>query len=67
MMIIKYYEWLRFLPDERHAVYEICERDSELKDGVRHVKHIEKEEAKKLIEANNLHVVHRNKLGVIWE
>ena len=66
-MIIKYYEWLRLLPDERYAVYEICERDPELKDGVRHVKYIEKEEAKKLIEVKNLHVVHRNKLGVIWE
>lgn len=67
MMIIKYYTWLKLLPDERHAVYEICERDSELKDGVRHVKYIEKDEAKRLIEANNLHVVHRNKYGVIWE
>lgn len=67
MMIIKYYEWLKILPGEKHSIYEQCERDPKAEDGVRKIRTIDRETAKSLIETHKLHVVQRNKFGVIWE
>ena len=67
MMIIKYNEWMKIFPDQRHIVYEQCVRDISEKDGVRTLRKLSKEEAMELIEENNLHIVHRNKYGTIWE
>ena len=67
MMIIKYFEWLRILPEEKHAIYELCKRDPKEEDGVKRIKTLTREVAKKMIEDNNLHIVQRNKYGIIWE
>ena len=67
MMIIKYYEWMKVFPDQRQIVYEHCVRDRNEKDGVRPLRTLNKEEAMELIQENNLHIVHRNKHGCIWE
>ena len=67
MMIIKYYEWMKVFPDQRQIVYEQCVRDRNEKDGVRTLRNLNKEEAMELIQENNLHIVHRNKHGCIWE
>ena len=66
-MIIKYYEWMKVFPDQRQIVYEQCVRDRNEKDGVRTLRNLNKEEAMELIQENNLHIVHRNKHGCIWE
>lgn len=67
MMIIKYYEWLKILPGEKHCIYEQCRRDPDAENGVRKARTLDRETAKSLIEAHHLHVVHRNKYGAIWE
>ena len=67
MMIIKYYEWMKVFPDQRQIVYEQCVRDRNEKDEVRTLRKLNKEEAMELIQENNLHIVHRNKHGTIWE
>ena len=66
-MIIKYYEWMKVFPDQRQIVYEQCVRDRNEKDEVRTLRKLNKEEAMELIQENNLHIVHRNKHGTIWE
>lgn len=62
MIIIKYYEWLRFLkyPD-RMPVWEICDKN------YKPIKQITRDEAKKLIKAHNLRLVHHNNDGAIYE
>ena len=67
MTIIKYYEWMKVFPDQRHIIYEQCFRDCKAEDGYRIVRKLSKEEAMELIQENNLHIVHRNKHGCIWE
>ena len=67
MIIIKYYEWMKVFPDQRQIVYEQCVRDRNEKDGVRTLRKLNKDEAMELIQENNLHIVHRNKHGCIWE
>ena len=67
MMIIKYYEWMRISPDEKQIVYEACKRDPEAAGGVRTLRRLDKDEAKRLIQSHELHIVHRNRYGTIWE
>ena len=70
MIIIKYYEWLRIIPGEKHAVYESCEITVNPKTGEKEttsVKTLSKEDAKAIIAKNNMRIVRRNKHGVIWE
>ena len=50
MLIIKYYEWVRFQPDQRQPVYELCKRDPSQKEGVKTIKVLDKETALKMIE-----------------
>ena len=66
MTIIKYYEWLRIIPDERHVIYELCKRDPESDDGVRKIRNLDKQTALKMIEENTLRIVCKNKHGIIW-
>lgn len=61
MIIIKYHEWLRFEPDYREIVYELCNDDFEK------VKKISKEKAIELIKDNGLQKVHHNRYGSIWK
>lgn len=67
MMILKYYEWLKILPNEKHAVYELCKRDETAEEGVRKIRTIDRETALEMIATHHLQLVHRNKYGVIWE
>ena len=67
MTIIKYYEWLKIFPDERRAIYELCERDPEKEDGYRTIKKLKKSDALKRIRENSLAIVHDNKYGTVWE
>lgn len=62
MIIIKYYEWLRFLkyPD-RMPVWEICGKDYKV------TKQITRDEAKRLIKENNLRLVFHSNDGAIYE
>lgn len=62
MIIIKYYEWLRFLkyPD-RMPVWEICGKDYKA------IKPITRDEAKRLIKENNLRLVFHSNDGAIYE
>ena len=62
MIIIKYYEWLRFLkyPD-RMPVWEICDKEYKT------IRQINREEAKRLIKANNLKLVFHSNDGAIYE
>lgn len=60
MIIIKYYEWLRFLKDERYPVYEICNSKFEK------VKEISRERALELIRNKRLTKVYNSKNGCIW-
>lgn len=61
MIIIKYFEWLRFEPDYRSSVYELCD------DEFKKIRNLKKEEAVELIKANHLEKVHGNKYGTIWK
>ena len=67
MMIIKYYEWLKIIPDEKHPICELCKRDTDAEDGIRKIKNIDKQTAQRMIEDNHLRVVCKNKYGIIWE
>ena len=67
MMIIKYYEWLKILPDEKHTIYELCKRDPDAEGGVRKIRNIDKATAMAMIAEHHLNIVHRNKYGIIWE
>ena len=67
MMIIKYYEWMKIFPDKRQIVYEQCVIDPQEKDGVRTLRRLDRDEAKRLIQSHELHIVHRNRYGTIWE
>lgn len=49
MLIIKNYEWVRFLPDQRQPVYELCKRDSSQKEGVKTIKTLDKETPKSIL------------------
>lgn len=60
MIVIKYHEWLRFDPDYKGTVYELCD------DEFKKIRKISKDEAIKLIDENNLQKVHRNHHGAIW-
>lgn len=62
MIIIKYYEWLKFLkhPD-RMPVWEICTKEYKA------IKQISRDEAKRLIKNNNLKLVFHNNDGAIYE
>ena len=61
MIIIKYFEWLKLFKDERHPVYEICDKHYKRR------KEISREEAKKLIKAHNLRLAFFSNDGAIWE
>lgn len=67
MMIIKFYEWVRFQPDQRQPVYELCKRDPTQKEGVKTISILDKETALKMIEEEGYLLVFRDKLGTIWE
>ena len=67
MMIIKYYEWIKFQPDHRQAVYELCKRDTTEKDGVKTIEILDKETALRIIEDEEYILVYRDKSGCIWE
>ena len=67
MLIIKYYEWVRFQPDQRQPVYELCKRDPSQKEGVKTIKVLDKETALKMIEEEGYLQVYRDKSGTIWE
>ena len=66
-MILKYYEWLKILPEEKHVVYELCNRDPDAEEGVRRVKYLDKDTAMRMIEDNHLIIRQQNKYGIIWE
>ena len=61
MIIIKYFEWMKLIKDERHPVYEICDKHYKRR------RQIPREEAQKLIKEHNLRLVHFNNDGAIWE
>lgn len=61
MIIIKYFEWMKLIKDERHPVYEICDKHYKCR------RQIPREEAQKLIKEHNLRLVHRDNDGAIWE
>lgn len=61
MIIIKYYEWLRFAKDVRETVWEVC--NSKYKK----IRQVSKEEALRLIRENNLHMVYKSSKGAIYE
>ena len=67
MMVIKYYEWLKILPDEKHAIYELCVRDDKSESGVRKIKELDKQSAMAMIADKHMQVVCKNKYGIIWE
>lgn len=67
MLIIKYYEWVKFQPDHRQAVYELCKRDTTEKDGVKTIEILDKETALRIIEDEEYILVYRDKSGCIWE
>ena len=67
MLIIKYYEWVRFQPDQRQPIYELCKRDPSQKEGVKTIKVLDKETALKMIEEEGYLQVYRDKSGTIWE
>ena len=67
MLIIKYYEWVRFQPDQRQPVYELCKRDPSQKEGAKTIKVLDKETALKMIEEEGYHLVYRDRSGTIWE
>lgn len=67
MLIIKYYEWVRFQPDQRQPVYELCKRDPSQKEGVKTIRLLDKETALKMIEEEGYLQVYRDKSGTIWE
>lgn len=60
MKVIRYNEWLIWHPDLRSVVYELCQ------DDFKKIRQITKEEARKLIQENDLKMVHSNKHGAIW-
>lgn len=60
MIIIKYYEWMRIIPDEKHPVYELCN------DRFERRRELTREDAQRMIKDNNLMLVHRDKRGAIW-
>lgn len=60
MIIIKYYEWLRFEPDYREAIYELCDKE------FKKIRQLKKADAVAMIEANNLLKVHSCRDGAIW-
>jgi hypothetical protein len=66
-MIIKYYEWLKIIPHEKHPIYELCKRDADAEDGITKIKNIDKQTAQTMIKDNHLLVVCNNKHGIIWE
>ena len=67
MMIIKYYEWIKFQPDHRQAVYELCKRDPTQKDGVKTIDILDKETALRMIEDEEYILAYRDRSGCIWE
>ena len=67
MLIIKYYEWVKFQPDHRQAVYELCKRDTTEKDGVKTIEILDKETALRIIEDEEYILVYRDRSGCIWE
>ena len=67
MMIIKFYEWVRFQPDQRQHVYELCKRDTTQKEGVKTISILDKETALKMIEEEGYLLVYRDRSGSIWE
>ena len=60
MIIIKYFEWLRFQPDVRNIVYELCDEEA------KKIRELDREEAIQMIKDNHLTRVHRNIHGTIW-
>lgn len=78
MVIIKYYEWMILDPSLRGVVYRqyddaAFDRHCKKRDDESHKKakkdqgkEISREEALRLIEENNLKIVHKNKHGTIW-
>jgi hypothetical protein len=67
MLIIKYYEWVRFQPDQRQPEYELCKRDPSQKEGAKTIRLLDKETALKMIEEEGYLQVYRDKSGTIWE
>jgi hypothetical protein len=61
MIIIKYFEWMKLIKDERHPVYEICDKHYKCR------KKISREEAMWLIKDNNLRLAFFSNDGAIWE
>lgn len=61
MVIVKYYEWLRFEPDYKQTIYELCNESFE------RVKKISKQNAIDLIRENGLQKVHHCRYGAIWK
>lgn len=61
MIIIKYFEWLRFLVEpERFPVWEIVDKEFEK------IREIKPDEAKRLIKKHGLKLVHFNSNGAIY-
>ena len=60
MIILKYYEWLKLLKDERHVIWEQC--DSQYNP----IKRLTREDAQRLIKKHHLHLVFENKYGAIY-
>ena len=67
MLIIKYYEWIRIFPGERHVAYELCKRDVSKKEGVKTIRALDKETALGIVEEFNFPRVHKDRYGIIWE
>lgn len=61
MVILKYHEWVKFFPDLRDTVYELCS------DDFKKIKQLSKEEACQMIKDNNLQRVYRDLHGAIWK
>ena len=61
MIILKFNEWLKFQPDVRNTVYQLC------KDDFTKIRNISKEEAIQLIKEEGLTRVYRDKHGAIWK
>lgn len=60
MIIIRYNEWIRLLPEEKHIVYEICD------EKFKRLRIIDRTEAKRLINIHGLKLVFKSKDGAIF-
>ena len=67
MIIVKYYEWIKFYPDARHPIWELCKKDPEAEDGMKKLKDLTPEEAKRMIRENNLVCTYSNRHGAVYE